>query len=159
MAQIQARPRGLFSWDFDLSVDGEFLADFDMSWLQEGGHFTHGDKEYRLSREGFWSGDFLLTADQEVLARAAKSALVRRFVVRTGDREFTLEPASVFTRSFRLFENGLIVGGVLPNHLFTRACTLEFPDDLPVPVQVFLFWLVALMWRRAASDAAAGGSS
>jgi hypothetical protein len=76
MAQIQARPRGLFSWDFDLSVDGEFLADFDM-----------------------------------------------------------------------------------PNHLFTRACTLEFPDDLPVPVQVFLFWLVALMWRRAASDAAAGGSS
>ncbi len=159
MAPIQARPRHWFSWGFDLFLDGEFLAGFDMSWLREGGRFTYGDREYRLSREGFWSGDFLLTADQEVLARAAKSAFVRRFVVRTGAREFTLEAASAFTRSFRLIENGLIVGGVLPHHLFTRACTLEFPHDLPVPVQVFLFWLVVLMWRRAASDAAAGGSS
>jgi hypothetical protein len=156
MAQIQARPRHLFSWDFDLFLDGEFLAGFDMSWLREGGHFTYGDNEYHLSREGFWSGDFLLTSDQEALARAAKSAFVRRFIVQTGSREFILEPASLFTRSFRLVEKGVVVGYVLPNHLFTRACTLELPDDLPVPVQVFLFWLVVLMWRRAAS---AGGSS
>jgi len=159
MAQIQARPRHLLSWDFDLYLDGEFLAGFDMSWVREGGRFTYGDRGYCLSREGFWSGDFLLTADQEVLVRAAKSAFVRKFVVQTGDREFILEPAPVFTRSFRLIENGLIVGYVLPNHLFTRACTLELPDDLAVPVQVFLFWLIVLMWRRAASAAAAGGSS
>jgi hypothetical protein len=99
-----------------------------------------------------------LTADQEVLARATKeSAFVRRFVVRTGDRELILEPAALFARSFRLVENGLIVGYVIPDHLFTRACTLEFPDDLSAPVQVFLFWLVALLWRRAAG-AAAGAS-
>ena len=156
MAQIQARPRHLFSWDFDLSLDGEFLAGLDMSWLREGGRFSYDAREYRLAQEGFWSGDFLLATDQEVLARAAKSAFVRRFVVQTGEREFILEPASLFTRSFRLVENGLIVGYVLPNHRFTRACTLEFPDDLPVPVQVFLFWLVVLLWRRAASAAAAG---
>lgn len=159
MAQIQAQPRHLFSWGFDLLLDGESLAGFDMSWLREGGRFTYGDREYSLSREGFWSGDFLLTADQEVLARAAKSAFVRRFVVQTGAREFTLESASVFTRSFRLVEKEMIVGYVLPNHFFTRACTLEFPDDLSVPVQVFLFWLAVLMWRRAASAATAGGSS
>jgi hypothetical protein len=159
MARILARPRHVFSWDFDLFLDREFLAGFDMSWLREGGHFTYGDKEYHLSREGLWSGDFLLISDQEALVRAAKSAFVRRFIVQTGDREFLLEPASVFTWSFRLVENGVVVGYVLPNHLFTRACTLEFPDDLPVPVQVFLFWLVVLMWRRAADAAAAGGSS
>jgi hypothetical protein len=34
---------------------------------------------------------------------------------------------------------------------------VEFPGDLPVPVQVFLFWLVALMWRRE-QNAAAGSS-
>jgi hypothetical protein len=96
-----------------------------------------------------------LTADQEVWARATKeSAFVRRFVVRTAERELILEPAALFARSFRLVENAMIVGYVLPDHFFTRACTLEFPDDLPAPVQVFLFWLVALMWRRAARAAA-----
>ncbi len=152
MTQIQARPKHPFSWGFDLYLEGELLAGFDMSWLREGGRFTYEGREYLLSREGFWSGDFLLATDQEVLARAAKSAFVRRFVVRTAERELVLEPASLLTRRFRLVENGLIVGFVLPNHPFTRACTLEFPDDLPVPVQVFLFWLVVLMWRRAAES-------
>jgi hypothetical protein len=152
MTPIQARPKHLFSWGFDLYLEGELLAGFDMTWLREGGCFTYGERQYLLSREGFWSGDFLLVTDQEVLARAAKSAFVRRFVVRTAERELVLEPASPFTRTFHLVENGLIVGYVVPNHLFTRACTLEFPDDLPVPVQVFLFWLVALMWRRAAES-------
>jgi len=159
MTQIQARPKHLFSWGFDLYVDGEPLAGFDMSWLREGGRFACDGRQYHVSREGLWSGDFLLTADLEVLALATKeSAFARRFVVRTGDREMILEAAFVFARSFRLVENGSVVGYVMPDHFFTRACTLEFPSDLSVPVQVFLFWLVALMWRRAASAGAAAGS-
>jgi hypothetical protein len=31
----------------------------------------------------------------------------------------------------------------------------KFPNDLSVPVQVFLFWLVVLMWRRQNNAAAA----
>ena len=158
MTQMQARPSHLFSWDFDLYLEGEFLAGFDMSWLREGGRFTYEGREYHLAREGFWSGDFALTVDEGVLALATKeSAFTRRFVVRVGTRELVLEPASLFGRSFRLVENGSAVGHVLPEHWFARACTLEFPDELPVPVQVFLFWLVVLMWRREAS-AAAGAS-
>lgn len=156
MTRMRARPKYLFSWGFDLYWDGGLLAGFDMAWLREGGRFTHGDREYLLSREGLWSGDFVLVAEQAVLARATKeSAFVRRFLVRTGERDLVLEAVSVFGRSFQLGENGLVVGSVIPDHLFTRACTLEFPDDLAVPVQVFLFWLVALLWRRAGSAAAA----
>jgi hypothetical protein len=158
MTQMRARPKHWFSWGFDLYLDSAFLVGFDTSWLREGGRFTYQDRAYRLSREGLWSGDFLLTADEQVLARATKeSAWVRRFIIRTGQRELILEATSAFTRGFRLVEGAASVGGIAPDCLFTRACTLELPDDLPVPVQVFLFWLVVLMWRRA-DDAVAGAS-
>ncbi|MBM4027524.1 MAG: hypothetical protein FJ280_19275 [Planctomycetes bacterium] len=156
MIRIQARPRHMFSWDFDLYLEGELLAGFDMAWLREGGTFTYGGREYHLTREGLWSGEFLLMSQQQVLARATKeSAFVRRFLVRSGDRALALEPASPFTRRFQLLENGAVIGSIVPEHWFTRACTLQFPDDLPVPLQVFLFWLVVLMWRRDANTGAA----
>jgi hypothetical protein len=158
MTQMRARPKHLFSWGFDLYLDGAFLVGFDTSWLREGGRFTYEGRECRLSREGLWSGDFLLTADEQVLARATKeSAWVRRFIVRTGQRELMLTAASAFARSFRLVEGAALVGAIKPDHFFTRGCTLELPDYLPVPVRVFLFWLVVLMWRRA--DSAAAGAS
>jgi hypothetical protein len=156
MAQIRARPRHLFSWGFDLYLDGELLTGFDMAWLREGGQFTWDGTEYQLSREGLWSGDFLLLTGDEVRARATKeSAFERTFVVRLDERALRLEAASVFSRSFRLSEHGVMIGRVTPDHFFTRACTLDVPGDLPVPVQVFIFWLVVLMWRRADSAAAA----
>jgi len=41
-----------------------------------------------------------------------------------------------------------------PKHWFSWG----FDLDLDGPVQVFLFWLVVLLWRRAANNAAAAGS-
>ena len=60
MAQIQAKPKNLFSWGFDLYESGNFVLTMDMSWLREGGHFEGGGLQYTLSRESVWSGDFLL---------------------------------------------------------------------------------------------------
>jgi hypothetical protein len=94
-------------------------------------------------------GDFLLTADQQVLARATKESIfARRFAVRLESRELTLRAPSCLLRRFELIEQGSVVGVIVPDHLLTRACTVELPDDLTVPVRVFLFWLVMLMWRR-----------
>ena len=155
MAEIRAKPKHLFSWSFDLYREGLLLASFDMSWLREGGRFDWSGREYRLSREGLWSGDFLLTTGPETPARAHKeSPFTRRFIVHTGGRELTLEAPSLFLRRFQLVEQDTVLGSIVPDHLFSRACRLELPQDFDVPVQVFLFWLVALMWRRAANSAA-----
>jgi hypothetical protein len=159
MSAMRARPKHLFSWGFDLDLDGTPLVGFDMAWVREGGRFTWAGREYRLAREGAWSGDFLLTADEQVLARATKdSPFVRRFAVHVDGRELALQAAAWFTSRFELIEGDTMVGRVVRDHLFTRACTVEFPPDLDVPVQVFLFWLVVLLWRRASHNAAAAGS-
>ncbi len=149
MATIRATPKHLFSWGFDLDLDGASSVSFDMAWLREGGRFTWGGTDYQLSREGPWAGDFLLTADDQVLARATKdSVFFRSFTIRFDGRELLFRAAAWLFRRFELIEGDSVIGEVVPDHFLTRACTVEFPDDLSVPVQVFLFWLAALMWRR-----------
>ncbi len=160
MTAIRARPKHWFSWGFDLDLDGTAWVTFDMDWLREGGRFTWASTEYRLSREGVWSGDFLLVAGERVLAHATKeNPFVRRFAIDIDGRELVLQAAGWFTPRFELIERDTVVGRVVRDHFFTRACTVEFPQDLSVPVQVFLFWLVALMWRRAANAGSAAAGS
>jgi len=155
MATIRARPKHLFSWGFDLDLDGTSLASLDMAWLREGGRFLWSGTEYQLSREGLWTGDFLLTADDRVLARATKdSAFVRSFTIQLDGRELLFRAAAWLSRRFELLDGDSVIGEIVPDHFLTRACTVTFPDDLSVPVQVFLFWLAALMWRRQSNSGA-----
>lgn len=156
MGVLQARPKRWLSWGFELYEAERLIATMDMTWLSEGGSFVWEGAQYTLSREGLWSGDFVLQGNGQTPARATKpSAFVRRFEVHVGSRALTLEAASLFTRKFQLIENGSVVGSITPKHALSRSCTLTFPDGLSVPVQVFLFWLVALIWRRAENSAAA----
>ena len=150
---LKAKPSGFFSWDFDLYEDERLVGQMGMAWFQEGGRFVWKGSEYQLFREGLWSGSFLLQLDGQTLADATKvSPFLRCFDVRVGDRTLILKAASAFTRQFQLIACDVIVGFVTPDGLFSRQCTISFPDDLTLPVQIFLFWLVVLMWRRAAQS-------
>jgi hypothetical protein len=153
---IRARPRHLFSWDFDFLLDDGSSIPLDMAgWLREGGRFTWAGTEYQIVREGFWFRDFLLAAEGQVLARATKISLFgRSFAVRLSDRDLELR-ASWFSRRFGLIAQDAVVGMVSPDGFFTRSWTAEFPEDLSVPVQVFLLSLAILMWRRQNNAAAA----
>ena len=151
MARLRAEPRNLFSWGFDLYADESLVTTMDMAWIREGGTFTWQGTEFTLTHEHLWSATFLLRTEDQTLARAAKtSPFLRRFDVYWNDRTLTLEAVSPFGRSFRLVENDSVLGTIVPDHPLARRCAVDFPDDLTIPMHVFLFWLAALMWRRAA---------
>ena len=153
MTQIEAEPKHMFSWGFVLSVNSQYLTTIDMAWLKEGGEFYWNTEVYKFNREGFMSGDFLLTKNNETIARATKpNPFTRRFVLHLENRELILAANSPFTRCFTLTENDMETGSIRPNHPLTRRTTIVFPENLNVPVQVFIFWLVVLMWRRAANN-------
>jgi len=156
MATIRATPKHLFSWGFDLDLGEMSRICLDMAWFREQGRFTWDGTEYQLSREGPWTGDFLLMADDRVLARATKdSVFLRSFTIRLDGRELRFRAAAWLFRRFELIEGDSVVGEIVPDHFLTRACTVDLPEDLAVPVRVFLFWLAAILWRRQ-SNAAAG---
>ena len=153
MSQIEARPKHLFSWGFELRTSDGFLTTMDVSWLQGRGAFPWGGVDYALGRESWPMGDFLLQSQGNAVARAAKvSPFLRSFRVQLDTRDLVFKAASPFTRRFILIENADVIGQIAPNHPFTRSSVIELPDNLDVPVQVFLFWLAVLMWRRAANS-------
>ncbi len=51
------------------------------------------------------------------------------------------------------------MGGVRPTSFFGRRAVVDLPDDIALTTQVFLFWLVATLWRRAANASSANLSS
>jgi hypothetical protein len=150
---LRAIPRSLFSWDFSILDDDVEVAGLDVAWLRERGALNIKGTEYNLYRQGWLSGLFVIEGDGTVLAQADKpNALTRRFEVTYGNHTLALTAQSPFTRAFGVYDSENQIGGIYPNHCFTRKTTIDLPDDIILPVKAFLFWLVVLMWRRTAHN-------
>jgi hypothetical protein len=151
---LRAIPKSWFSWNFSILEDDVEVAGLDVAWMRERGQLTFiGGNEYDFYRQGWLSGLFLLEGDGTVLAQADKpNPFTRRFEVTFGSQTLTLVAQSPFTRAFDVYDGDRRIGSVYPDHCFTRKTTIDLPVDIPPPVKAFLFWLVALMWRRTAHN-------
>lgn len=136
------------------------VAIVDLSWWRETGGLTIKGSTYRVYREGLMSGSFILESDGSVLARAEKpSAFYRSYLVEHGGKKFTLEAESAFFRKFILSEGGQRIGSVYPEHAFTRKAVIDFPEEIPLAVRIFMFWLVMVLWKRDSDAAGASAAS
>ena len=142
-------PTHWFSWDVTVTDQSRPVADIAVSWWREKGALRIDGETYRLSREAPLFGDFLLERAGSVLARAQKPSVFRReFVVRHDGREYTLRPRSMFRREFVLLVGSRQIGSIAPKNAFTRRAAADLPQDLPVPVRMFIVWLTVISWRR-----------
>ena len=155
---LHATPRGLFTWGFTIRQGGDTIADIDPSWLGERAEIRVEGQAYSAYRESLLAGTFVLQSEERTLARARKSsAFVRAFDIDLAGRPMELKAVSVWRREFGLFENGEQVGRISPASWFGWQAVIDLPSDIPLSAQLFLFWLVLVLWRRAAAaDAAAG---
>jgi hypothetical protein len=147
---LSAKPKGVFSWDFEVFAAGRKLVTIDTAWFRQRGRFVLNLTDFDIVRQGWIGSDFALQVGGKVIARAAMG-LTRRFTVNIAGRQFLLQAAGPLTRRFRLCENGQTLGTITPMHPLTRACKISLPDDLRPPVQIFLTGLVLLMWQRQQS--------
>lgn len=150
---LRAIPRSLFSWDFSVFENDVEVAGLEMNWMRERGMLDIEERKYNLYRQGWLSGLFVLENEGTVLAQAEKpNAFTRRFEVIFGHRKLSLAAQSPFTRAFGVYDGECQIGSIDPDCWFTRKTTIDLPDDIILPVKGFLFWLVVLMWRRAAKS-------
>jgi hypothetical protein len=147
---LRAYPQSWFSWKFRILNDSDRqIATIDIGWVRESGELKLGEKIYRLYREGLLGGAFILEYGGRELARAEKpSAFLRSFSVSYRGRQFTLQAASPVTREFRLIENNGPIGTVRPENAFMRKAVIDLPGTIELPVQIFLAWLVLVLWKR-----------
>jgi len=150
---LRAIPTGFFSWGFSIQEEDSEVAELKMAWSGERGSFSSDGRRYELYRQGWLTGQFVLDTGGKIVAEANKvTPFSRSFDVVIGDRRVQLAAMSPFTRAFGVYLGKSQIGSICPDHCFTHKATLELPTDMALPAKVFLFWLVALMWRRAASD-------
>lgn len=154
---LEAVPAGIFSRNWVARWPGGPTAEIRVSGMRERAEFTLDGRRFRLGRERLLGGAFLLEDEHGTIARAVKpSAWRRRFELGAEGEEWALEADSVWSRSFSLVRRGERVGTVGRSGVFRRRAWAELPDGWPPEVQLFVFWLALVLWRRA--DAAAAAS-
>ena len=152
---LRAVPKSWLSSDYRILENDTPIALINSSSWREAGELVIQGATCRVYREGLLSGAFVLECDGSILARAVKpSAVYRTFQVEHGEKKYTLEAESAWFRKFVLSEGGKPIGSVYPEHSLTRKAVVDLPEEIPLPVRIFMFWLVMILWKRA-SDAAA----
>ena len=157
---LTAIPKRWFSWDFTVMDGAQAVGEIDVSCWREKGMVTVEGIDYRVYREGLMSGDFILASNDSVLARASKpSAFRRAFTIQYAGREYTLLAKSALRRAFALLDGNREVGSLSPRSIFTRRAAVDLPENLPLPLKVFIIWLTVILWKRESDSSAAAGST
>jgi hypothetical protein len=154
VSTLKLIPKSWLSWDFNVLQDDHLVAEIDISQWREKGKLAIDGSHYDVYREGLLSGAFLLEGDGTRLAGAIKpSVFARSFEVEYIGKTYQWR-GELFKRKFILSEGEQEVGSLTPDGIFTRRATAEFPDDLVLPVKVFLIWLALILWKRDAESSA-----
>ena len=147
---MEAIATGMFNIKFRLVGQNQrLLGELENSFLQAKAQLELEEGSYQLYREGWFSGDFLLELNGKVVARASKPSVLRnRFEIELPDRQLVLSKPSSFDRRVIVLDGGKEIGSIYPLGTFTRRTHVDVPDDWPVPIRAFLFWLVFNVWKR-----------
>ena len=141
-----------YSWDFNVTEGERHLARVDVSGWREKGILTIDGMAYRVYREGVMHGDFLLERDGIVLARATKpSAFRNRLVIRHDGRTYELAKASLWRRRYVVRSGNAEIGSLSPTSAWRREAAVKLPEQWPLPLKVFVIWLVVILWNRESS--------
>ena len=158
---LEARPAGTFSRDYVVTApDGHVVATIDPAWFRERAEVVMDGSTYACRSRGIFRPEFTLAvADRTIAIVRRRGAFSRRLEVEVAWRRFELRPRSIWSRAFELVgDDGKPCGAIARRGFFRRDAVIDLPEELPSAVQVFLFWVVLVIWRRAAAAAASGGS-
>jgi hypothetical protein len=152
---LEAIPKNVFSTRFQFQQDNQLLGKIDNAIWREEARVELKDGTYLLCREGRFSGYFLIEHNGRLVARASKpSALRNTFEVEVAGRLLVLRQLSIWKRRFGLFVGDDQIGSIYPLRFLSRHAHIDVPGDLPLPIRVFLFWLVFIVWKRQSQAAA-----
>ena len=141
MPQFELIPHSWLSWDFSILQGDSVVAEIEIPRWRKKNVLRVGGLRYAAYREGVIGGPFVLALDTVQLARAERpNWLSRSFTIKHAEKTYRLK-ADWFGSSFILLDNGQEIGSFVPRGMFTRKTSVSLPDELPLPVQMFVIWL------------------
>lgn len=136
------------SWDFTVSDECGCVA---YTSLGGDANVTVQGERYLAYREGWIRGDFVLEAVAgPVLARARKPSFFRRrLTVVYADRLYGLCATSMFSDDFILVDGVNRIGSISKEGFLDRGAAVTLPNDMPLPIRVFVAWLTVRLWSES----------
>lgn len=154
MAILRTEPLGWLSSGVRILADGQELSLLNISLVRSRGRFILDDEEFTVEPKGFfWSGAELRRGST-VIARAEKSSpFRRRFEITSAAHRMVLESRSWTGREYRLLLGQQEVGRIRREGWTGRKMELDFPEDVPRFLQLFLAYLALAQAKREAAAA------
>jgi len=154
MSQFELTPQSWWSLDFSVMRGDSVVAEIEIPRWRKKAVLKVDGLHYAAYREGVIGGAFVLASDTTQLVRAERTIwLSRSFTIKHGEKTYRLK-AEWFGSSFVLLDNGHEVGSLVPLGVFTRKTSVSLPDELPLPVQMFVIWLTLYQRETDASASA-----
>ncbi len=150
---IQCLPKGLCSWNYVIQGLGRHV-EIKFNWISEIGAILIEGNELSIIKHGITSGKWTLEVDGKLLASAKKrDAFSRTIDIADDSGAYVMEAVSAFGRTFNLELDSQIFAVIKPDHALTRRATIEVrSSQVEFTTLIFAFWLVVLMWKRAANS-------
>jgi hypothetical protein len=147
-------PRSIFSGDYDVMKNDMREGAIVFNWGSEQGEIElHGQVYYIVKKSMFGGPWSLLGGDLEILVAEKPSAFAREMEIRGDGGVTRITASSMFSSDFEITHDSAHAGTICREGLFSRRAIINCSDSMPQLTQLFAFWLVALMWRRAARSA------
>lgn len=157
MGVLHAEPLGWLSSGVRILSGGEELTSLSISAFRGKGSFDLEGETFAIEPEGFFRSEAVLKKGSSVLARAQKpSVLRRRFEISSAGHRLVLESQGWTGREYALLLGSSEVGAIARKGFGGRKLTLEFPDEVPMFLQVFLAYVVVSQANRERAAAAGG---
>lgn len=135
---------GRIGKELSLSVDGVVITELN----EKRSGFNLGGQDYVIRRQGHIEPRYEVWLGEELLVVSKQAALRSRQTITIGAQTWLWRPEDWGERKYGLFDGDTRLGGLKPRVWFnpTKDVTIDLPDILMLPAQVFLVWLVLLKW-------------
>jgi hypothetical protein len=157
VAILRAEPTRLGRYGVSIQSDGEELTQLHITLFRSKGRFQLDGDEFTIEPRGFFQNSAELRKGSSIIGRAEKPSFFRRrFHVTSAGHRLTLESTSFRGREYVLLLGNEEVGWIKRHGFTGKKMDLDFPDEVPLFLQVFLAYLVACQAKREAAAAASG---
>lgn len=152
---LRSTRRGFFRHSYEISEDGRPAAVL-AGARREGATFSVEGGEYRVVRNGYKA--FTLTGPDGEVAKAERVG-GRTWTISSLYVPLELVRTSIWKETYEVTRFGETVGTLRQDGTFKNTSSADLPDDLPLPLRLFVVYLVETLWERSRQTASAGGVS
>jgi hypothetical protein len=154
---IRATPKGWLSSHFKIFENDNEITELDFKNVGQKVSVEIQDETYEFKPRvsDYSAGSYIIESNNSALAFAERvEDLDKTFSFVLGEKEYLLRPDSTWGRKFVLLENEEEVGAIYPKRRFSSNVVAELPNVIPLPIRVFMLWLVVSFWKKDEDDAA-----